>query len=94
MNSHWSGAEWAAWNGSMEWEDDDAMDGINGQWGVGRVDLPLENREVLVNHQTYTYPTDYNDDTWAEHERNELYIIWVNVAGKNHTLVQTVWQVG
>jgi hypothetical protein len=62
----------ASWNfqavgrRNMEWvrphDSDDAMDGSL------RVDLPLDNREVLVDHQTYTYPMGHNQDTWAEHD--------------------------
>ena len=49
----------------------DAMDGSL------QVDLPLDNREVLVDHQTYTIPMDHTQDTWAKHELKQPYVIWV-----------------
>ena len=54
----------------------DAMDGSL------QVDLPLDNREVLVDHQNYTIPKPHNEDTWAEREWNQHYVVWITIGGK------------
>ena len=79
------------WGGS---DSDDAMDGSSGlalRQSL-RVDLPLDNRDVLVDQACpYAYPTEEfpTPDTWAAHERKQQ-----SLGGKKRILVQTVWQVG
>ena len=80
MDRPWEDAPWrsrswigAAWNeNSDDWgytESDDAM-------------VDLQRNEVLVDHQTYTIPTGFNDKTSAVNEKRKPYITMVVVNGK------------